>query len=359
MPVPPLTDAVALTQVLCDIPSVSGDERAIADFVERAVREVPHLTVSRDGDTVVARTSLGRARRVIIAGHLDTVPVVGNLPCTREVRDGAEWIVGRGTVDMKAGVAVQLRLALELATPAVDITWIWYDHEEVGAKLNGLGRLFAHHPEFAVGDFAVLGEPTAGRVEGGCNGNLRVELRTRGVRSHSARSWLGDNAIHRLAGALATLHSFTPATVTVDGLDYREGLNAVRVSGGLAGNVIPDRAVLEVNYRFAPSASATEAAARVAGWFPDYELTVVDAADGARPGLTDPLAQAFVAAVGGSPRPKYGWTDVARFSALGVPAVNFGPGDPGGAHTDDEAVAIEEIRFCERALRSWLSGAAS
>jgi succinyl-diaminopimelate desuccinylase len=355
MPVIDLTaSSIAITQQLCDIESVSGNERAVADAIVEALENASHLHITRDGDAVVARTSLGRPQRVVIAGHIDTVPVNANLPTQFESIDGVEFLWGRGTVDMKAGVAVQLKLALELTSPAVDVTWIWYDHEEVSAELNGLGRLATNHPELLDGDFAILGEPSNSIIEGGCNGNLRVELRAFGTRAHSARSWVGHNAIHDVAPILATLAAYVPREVEVDGLVYREGLNAVGISGGIAGNIIPDEAMVHVNYRFAPSRSGAEAIAHVRELFPGFELTVVDLAEGARPGLDAPLAQNFQAAVGGVAKPKYGWTDVARFSALGIPAVNYGPGDPVKAHADDERVATAQITACENGLRAWL-----
>ena len=351
LPVLDLTQSpVDLTVELCDLPSVSGDERVIADAIEASLRAYPHLTVDRDGDAIVARTSLGRDRRVVIAGHIDTVPVNGNLP----VRRVGDELVGRGTVDMKAGVAVALVLAADLSAPPVDLTWIFYDHEEVAAELNGLGRLARTRPELLAGDFAILGEPTSATVEGGCNGTARVDIRLRGRRAHSARSWMGHNAIHDAAEVLRILRDYRAAELEVDGLTYREGLNAVGISGGVAGNVIPDEAVVSVNYRFAPSRSAADAIAHVREVFAGFDVEVTDLAEGARPGLDDPLAQDFVAAVGGVARPKYGWTDVARFSALGIPAVNYGPGDPQLAHADDERVHIDEILACERGLRAWL-----
>ncbi len=345
------TGVVDLTRQLCDIESVSGNERAIADAAEAALRSAPHLSVHRDGDAVVARTELGRERRVVIAGHLDTVPVNGNLPTRFE---GGE-LIGRGTVDMKGGVAVALALAVELTEPAVDVTWIFYDNEEVDSDLNGLGRLARTRPDLLEADFAILGEPSSGGVEGGCNGTLRAEVRTRGTRAHSARPWTGHNAIHDLAPAFAALAAYEPASIEVDGLVYRESLNAVGVSGGVAGNVIPDAATLVVNYRFAPNRDAAEATAHVESVFPGLEVVVTDLAEGARPGLDQPLAQAFVAAVGGTAAPKYGWTDVARFAALGIPAVNYGPGDPGLAHADDERVPVAQIEAVATGLRAWLT----
>ncbi len=347
--------SIELTRQLCDIESVSGDEATVADAIIDALRGATHLEVIRNGDAIVAKTNLGRGKRVVIAGHIDTVPVNANLPTRFESVDGVEYLWGRGTVDMKAGVAVQLKLAIELSDPAVDVTWIWYDHEEVSADLNGLGRLARAAPELLVGDFAILGEPSNSIVEGGCNGNLRVELRAFGKRAHSARAWVGHNAIHDLAPILETLASYQPRSVEVDGLVYREGLNAVGISGGIAGNIIPDEAMVHVNYRFAPSRTSAQAIEHLRELFPGFELTVVDQAEGARPGLDAVLAQHFVAAVGGEARPKYGWTDVARFSALGIPAVNYGPGDPLKAHADDERVAVEQITACENGLRAWLT----
>ncbi|MFG6491534.1 succinyl-diaminopimelate desuccinylase [Microbacterium sp. P03] len=349
------SSAVDLTRTICDIPSVSGDEASLADAIEAAVRDLEHLDFYRDGDTIVVRTAFGRAQRVVIAGHIDTVPINDNVP-TRDVEiDGAPYLWGRGTVDMKAGVAVQLKLAAELTDARVDLTWMWYDHEEVDADLNGLTRLARTRPDLFEGDFAILGEPSNGTVEGGCNGNLRAIVRTRGVRAHSARAWIGENAIHAAAPVLQRLADYRPREVPVDGLVYREGLNAVRVNGGVAGNVIPDLCEIEVNYRFAPSVSGAGAEQHVREVFEGFEVDVIDVAEGARPGLDAALAQEFVLAVGAEPRPKYGWTDVARFSALGVPAVNYGPGDPMLAHHDEERVALSQIEDVERGLRSWLT----
>ena len=359
------TSAIDLTRTICDIESVSGNEGALADAIEVALRELPHLDVVRDGDAIVARTSLGRDRRVVIAGHIDTVPINANVPTQTRIdpdavaadgSSGSEVLWGRGTVDMKGGCAVQLKLAHDLTEPNADITWVWYDHEEVSDSLNGLGRLARARPDLLAADFAILGEPSNAQIEGGCNGNLRAEIRAFGRRSHSARSWIGENAIHKLAPALQQLASHQPETVTVDGLEYREGLNAVGVSGGIAGNVIPDEAMIHVNYRFAPSRSSEEGVARIRSMFDGYDVRIVDLAQGARPGLDAPLAQEFVAAVGGpAPKPKYGWTDVARFAALGIPAVNYGPGDPSLAHHDHEQVPTWQISAVEQGLRRWLA----
>lgn len=349
-------DVVALTAQLCDLPSVSGEEGPIADAVWAALAGAEHLELTRIGNTVIARTRLGRPERVIVAGHLDTVPINANLPTRTELVDGERTLWGRGTVDMKAGVAVQLKLAAELTEPAVDLTWVWYDNEEVSSERNGLGIAQRARPDLFAGDFAILGEPSHGAVEGGCNGTVRVRLGMRGRRAHSARSWMGENAIEKLAPVLRQLAEYSARTVRVDGLEYREGLNAVRIEGGIAGNVIPDAAAVEVNYRFAPDRDEAAAIAELRELFSAVdEFTVLDSAPGARPGLDRPIAARFLAAVGLPARAKVGWTDVARFSALGIPAVNFGPGDPALAHADDERVPAAQILACEAALRRWFA----
>ncbi|WP_104117143.1 succinyl-diaminopimelate desuccinylase [Arthrobacter sp. B1805] len=351
------SDVAHLTARLIDVESVSGNEVGIADAIERALRPLEHLEVIRDGDCVMARTHLGRSERVILAGHIDTVPLPG-VPGSRGTVPSSwegETLFGRGATDMKGGVAVQLALAAALTEPTRDITFIFYDHEEVEASLSGLGRVARSQPEWLRADFAVLLEPTDGTVEGGCNGTARFEVRTAGKAAHSARAWMGVNAIHGAAEVLVRLRDHEPATVHVDGLDYRESLNAVRISGGTAGNVIPDGTVIEVNYRFAPDKSPEQAEEHVRALLEGFAVERTDAAAGARPGLHHPAAAAFVAAVGAEPKPKYGWTDVARFSALGVPAVNFGPGDPLLAHTDDEHVHAGAVRACLQAMVTWLS----
>jgi succinyl-diaminopimelate desuccinylase len=357
----PALDVVELVRRICDIPSVSGDERALADAVEAALTALPGFEVTRDGDAVVARTTLGRPERVLLAGHLDTVPLTypPNLPVRREEHpvDG-DVLVGRGTCDMKGGVGVQLALARRVAAAGAglrrDVTFVFYDHEEVEAARNGLGRLARNHPDLLTADFAVLLEPSSAVVEGGCNGTLRAEVTTTGKAAHSARPWRGHNAIHDAAPVLARLAAYAPREVDVEGLVFREALNAVLVSGGIAGNVIPDRCTVTVNYRFAPSLDAAGAEAHVREVFDGFAVTVTDVAEGARPGLHLPAAADFVARTGTTPLPKYGWTDVARFSALGVPAVNYGPGDNATAHADDERCRTVEVEQCLDVLTGWL-----
>ena len=352
-------DVADLLQTLIDVPSESLQEQAIADAVEVAVRRLPHLDVVRDGHTIIARTLLGRAERVVIGGHLDTVPANANLPSRRVVVDGEDRIYGLGACDMKGGVAVALRLAAELTEPTRDVTWIWYEAEEIDSQYNGLRRLADERPELLAADFAVLMEPSNAVVEAGCQGTMRVEVRTTGTRAHSARSWMGDNAIHKAGEILSRLSAYEPRQVVIDGLTYREGLSAVGIRGGVAGNVIPDEAVVAVNYRFAPNRTAVEGEAHLRDVFEGFDLIVIDAVDGALPGLSHPAAQDFLAAVGGTPSPKFGWTDVARFTSLGIPAVNYGTGNPSLAHHKDEYAPVADLRAVEAGLRAWLTGGAA
>ncbi|MCS4591724.1 succinyl-diaminopimelate desuccinylase [Brevibacterium sediminis] len=359
-------DPAELTGRLCAIESVSGNETVLADAVVAVLERIsagpgPDLEILRDGDTVIARTNLGLAERIVVAGHLDTVPVEDNLPPVRTHMSGDDYpddevIWGRGACDMKAGVAMQLSTAAALTSPNRDVTWVFYDHEEVDASLNGLGRVSRNHPDWLAGDFAILGEPSNASVEGGCNGTIRVDVTTTGVRAHSARAFMGVNAIHAAAEILTRLAEFETGTVTVDGLDYRESLSAVNIRGGVAGNVVPDECVVSVNYRFAPSKSAAEAESFLRELFTGFDVVVTDAAEGARPGLDRAIAQDFIDTLGLSPAPKLGWTDVSRFSALGVPAVNFGPGNPLYAHKSDEHVRVTEVEQATATLRSYLQG---
>jgi succinyl-diaminopimelate desuccinylase len=342
--------AAELTAALVDVESVSGNEGPLADLVEESLRALPHLEVIRDGDAVVARTSLGRERRVLLGGHLDTVPVAGNLPSRRD----GDRLHGCGTSDMKSAVAVMLRLAATLPEPRHDVTFVCYDNEEVEAERNGLGRLSHSYRGWMEADLAILMEPTNGAVEAGCQGTLRAQVTVPGVRAHSARSWLGENAIHRAGDVLRTLESYAARRVVIDGCEYREGLNAVGISGGVAGNVVPDACTVTVNFRFAPDRSEDQAAEHVREVLAPYEVTIADSAPGALPGLDRAVSQEFVAAVGTAPVAKLGWTDVARFAALGIAALNYGPGDPNLAHRADESVDVALIEQCEGTLRAYL-----
>ncbi len=346
-----LADGAALTAQLVDVPSVSGDEAALADAIEAALAGISWLTVHRDGNCVVARTSLGRPRRVVLAGHIDTVPIAGNLPSRL---DGSR-LYGCGTTDMKSGVAVQLRLAATVPEPVHDVTYVFYDCEEVEAVRNGLGRLGRVSPELVTGDFAILLEPTSAGIEGGCQGSLKAAVMVTGKRAHSARAWMGENAIHAAGAVLDVLRGYEPRQPEVDGLRFREGLNAVGIAGGVAGNVIPDECVVQVNYRFAPDRSQDEAAEHVRSLFAPWRVEILDSAPGARPGLTDPAVAAFAEVVGGTPIAKLGWTDVARFAGLGIPAVNYGPGTTQVAHSAGEYVDLPEITEVEQRLRAWLT----
>jgi len=347
-----VADPVALTRALVDIESVSGNEKEITDAVEEVLRSARHLDVARSGNVICARTRPGQPSRVVLAGHLDTVPLHDNFPSHVD----GELIYGCGTADMKSGAALALHLAVTADEPAFDVTYLFYDCEEVEADRNGLNRITTQQPDWLAADFAILLEPTYGLVEAGCQGTLRASVRTVGRRAHSARSWLGINAIHGAGEVLRRLGAYEARRVVIDGCEYREGLNAVSIRGGVAGNVIPDACEIDVNFRFAPDRSEAEAADHVREVLDGYAVEISDSAPGALPGLTPAPARRFIDAVGVPPIGKLGWTDVSRFAALGVPALNFGPGDPNLAHTRDEHVEIPKILAGAEILRRWLRG---
>ena len=332
-------DLLARTAVLVDIASESHHEQALADHLEGELRSLPHLDVERVGDNLVARTHLDRPTRVVLAGHTDTVPANAN----ERARIDGDVLWGLGAADMKGGLAVFVALAQALEAPTVDVTWVFYAGEEVAAVHNGLGHLVRDRPDLVTGDVAILGEPTSGQLEAGCQGTMRVEVRVQGARAHTARPWMGRNALHRLGAVLRAVESFEERRPVIDGCEYREALQAVAVSGGVAGNVIPDRAVLTLNRRFAPDRTGAQAFAELEALLAPVledgdEVELVDAAEGARPGLDHPVLHRLVHHHGLEVTAKLGWTDVARFAQLGIPACNLGPGDATLAHQADERV---------------------
>jgi len=332
-------DLLALTASLVAIPSVSHDEGALTDHLEGELRRLSHLDVERVGGNLVARTQLGRPTRVVLAGHTDTVPVNGNA----EARIEGDVLWGLGSADMKGGLAVMLALAQRVPAPTVDVTFVFYAGEELAAEHNGLGHLLRDRPDLLAGDVAILGEPTGGELEAGCQGTLKLEVVLRGKRAHTARPWMGRNAIHRLGALLREVEGFDEREPVIQGCRYREALQAVLVQGGVAGNVVPDEVTVTLNRRFAPDRSEAEAEAEVRALLAPVlddgdEVRMLDRAPAAAPGLDNPVLQALVEAHQLTVTAKLGWTDVARFAAMGIPACNLGPGDAALAHTADEHV---------------------
>ena len=355
-------DPIELTKALVDIPSPSHHEEAIADAVEEALRGLD-VEVARYGNTVCARTNRGLDSRVVLAGHIDTVPLAENVPHHMETsEDGVEIMWGCGTVDMKSGMAVYLNAFAQLHEADElkhDLTVIAYEGEEVATEFNGLGHLQEDHPEWLEGDFALLGEPSGAMVEAGCQGSIRLRVTAHGTRAHSARAWLGSNAAHKLAPIMSRIAAYESRDVTIDGCTYREGLNIVHLESGVATNTLPDEAWMFVNFRFAPDRTSDEALdymKSIIGEEEDVTIEIDDIAPAAQPGLGQPAAKALIDAVGGNVRAKYGWTDVARFSEMGTPAVNFGTGDPGFAHKKDEQVPTAQITEVSTALLNYLKG---
>jgi succinyl-diaminopimelate desuccinylase len=349
-------DLLALTASLVAIPSVSGAEAALTDHLEAELRALPHLDVERVGANLVARTRLGRSSRVVLAGHTDTVPVNGNA----EPRVEGDVLWGLGSADMKGGLAVMLALAREVTAPEVDVTFVFYAAEEVAAEHNGLGHLLRDRPDLLEGDVAILGEPTGGELEAGCQGTLRMEVTLRGQRAHTARPWMGRNAIHRMGALLRVVEGFEERQPVIQGCRYREALQAVLVTGGVAGNVVPDTAVVTLNHRFAPDRTEQEAADEVRAILAPVledgdDMVVVDSAPAAPPGLDTPILRSLVEDHHLTVTAKLGWTDVARFAAAGVPACNLGPGDPTLAHSADERVDRASLERAHQVLHALLT----
>lgn len=351
-----MSDLLEQTAELVAVPSVSRDEAVLADRVERQLAATPWLEVTRVGDNVVARTR-GDSRRVVLAGHLDTVPPNGN---ARPRVDG-DTLWGLGSADMKGGLAVMLSLAAEADPPPVELTLAFYVAEEIAREHNGLLQLEAADPLLLAGDVAVIGEPTGAVVEAGCQGSLALAVTVCGARAHTARPWRGVNAVHRLGTVLERIAAWPERRPVLDGCTYREALQAVRVEAGVAGNVVPDRVILTLNHRFSPDRDVEQASAALRAYLAPVldagvgdTATVTDAAPGAPPNLGEPLLARLVAATGAPPRAKLGWTDVAFFTERGVPAANFGPGDPELAHTAEERVTRSDLEAVHRVLRSLL-----
>lgn len=337
------------------IRSESFDEADLVDHLESLLRAAPHLEVSRVGDNVVARTHLDRPLRVVLAGHSDTVPANGN-----EVprRDG-DRLHGLGAADMKGGLAVMLQTVLEVTEPAVDVSFVVYAREEVAAVHSGLEELFGTRPDLLAADVAILGEPTDGQIEAGCQGTLRFRIVLQGARAHTARAWKGVNAIHRLGPLLTSIATTEVRRPLIDGCQFHEALQVVRVEGGVAGNVVPDRVEIDLGHRFAPDRDAADAEAWVrtviAPHLGDDDLIeLVDSSPAAYPAVEHPCVAALIARHGLAVRAKLGWTDVARFTQHGVPAVNLGPGDSSLAHTAGEYVEASSLLRAATALEDLL-----
>ncbi|MFM9130741.1 MAG: succinyl-diaminopimelate desuccinylase [Actinomycetes bacterium] len=340
-----------LTLDLVNISSVSKDEKSIADSIEEALKKCNHLKLTRVNNSLVAQTSFGNKQRVVIAGHIDTVPANNNFPG----KINNSEVVGLGSVDMKSGIAVALKLASEITSSNFDVTYLFYESEESETKFNGLELITKQQKDLLNCDFAILMEPTNGILEVGCQGSLRFEVSTSGKRSHSARWWNGENAIHKTNKILEILNNYKSREPEIDGYKFREGLQAVKINGGIAGNVVPDSVSVSINHRFAPDTSIDQATTNMKNLFKDFNFLLVDAANAAPTGLSNPVIKDFVSSIGKSIAPKFGWTDVARFASNGIPAINFGPGDPNLAHHPDEKVLISQINDVYESLKKWLT----
>ena len=345
-----LDDALELVA----IDSVSRGEAAIAHHVAVVLARNPDLDVERIGDNVVARTTGHHATRLLVAGHLDTVP--GDASSATIVGDELR---GVGACDMKGSLAVMLELASAPTPRSVEVTWVFYAREEISRSDSGLLEIKELRPDLLDADAAILAEPTDGRVEAGCQGSLRVSVVMKGARAHTARPFTGRNAIHRLGDVITKVAGYEPRATTIDGIEYVEQLQVVDISGGVAPNVVPDRALCTLNHRFAPDRTKDEAFAWIVEFLSDVTDTgdtvrLVDWAPPSPPSMTNERLASLVELTGERPKGKLGWTDVATFTELSIPATNFGAGDPLLAHRSDEFVTLAQLDQFASVLSAWL-----
>ncbi len=350
----------ARTLALIDVASESWDEATILAHLREEVPEGFDLADDADACLLyLPTTRRGGAPLVVFAGHVDTVPVADNVPGRRE----GDAVIGRGASDMKAGVAVMLEAMEafargELATD-LDVGFLFFGREEVSTDDSALLPLFERAPALREADLAVVMEPTDNALEIGCLGNLNARVIARGVAAHSARPWLGDNAIHHAIEALASIADLPIRDVEIDGLVYREVVNVTRIDGGVAANVLPDHVEATVNFRYAPSVTPAQAEARIRELL-GHRAVEVEVVSNARPGpvaIRNPLVERLRRAGDLEVRPKQAWTPVAEFAEGGIEAVNFGPGDPAFAHRDDELVTVAALERSFRTVAAFLEGA--
>jgi succinyl-diaminopimelate desuccinylase len=349
----------ARTETLVRIPSESRDEEAILDEIRRHLPAAYQVVDDQDSVLLALPQRRPGAPLVLLAGHVDTVPVGGAAPGRRE----AETIHGRGAADMKSGLAVMEEVAQALASEELasdlDVGLLFFGREERPFAESALVPMFDRRPEIADSAFAIVLEPTANRLELGCLGNLNATVVFEGEAAHTARPWLGRNAIHAAIAALGPVTDLPALDVEVNGMTYREVASVTTIHGGITANVVPDRATAHVNFRYAPTQTPAEADRRFRELLGHASATV-EIVGNAPPGpvphgnpLVERLRRAGDLAVG----PKQAWTPVAEFGSAGIDAVNFGPGDPQYAHRDDERVDVASLVRSYEVLRAFLQGA--
>ena len=349
-----MTSALESTLLhLVNIESVSRHEAAITDWIAHEAAAAGMVIHGRADDWVFFGPRRSGRPLVVLAGHSDTVPAQGNLPGHAD----AGWVHGLGAADMKAGLAVQLELVrglggLELTR---DVGVLVFGHEELALNESLLPAVFTRCPLLREAELVVMMEPTANQLHAGCLGNIAARVEFHGVAAHSARPWLGRNAIHDAVRGLSRLIEAPIHDVELDGLVFREVVSVTTIEGGVANNVVPDRVSCGVNFRYAASRSPEQAEARLrelAG--PEVDLTVLGNAPGAPVALGNRHIRSLRSAGDLELAPKQAWTPVAEFAMAGLDAINFGPGDPEFAHRRDERASVEAMSRSLDVLLRWL-----
>lgn len=346
------------TLALVDIPSESRREDEAALWVEGAVPKGRLTLEHREDLTLLFATERRRdTPLVLLAGHLDTVPAQGNLP--GRIEDG--FVHGLGASDMKGGLAVMVELArwLEEEEPelAADVALLFFPREELPQEESALPAFFAGCPQALEADLAVMLEPTDTTIQAGCLGNLDAEFIFRGESAHSARPWQGQNAIEHAVAGLARILPVPTRAVELSGLRFVEVVSATRIGGGIASNVIPDRATCLLNFRYGPDLTAEEAEERI-GELAQAARAAVRITGNSQPApvvVDAPLVRRLREAGNLTIEPKQAWTPVAEFAAAGLDAVNFGPGATRFAHRREERVAVDSLVVAYDTLRRFLA----
>jgi succinyl-diaminopimelate desuccinylase len=349
-------DIAQLLLVLLDIPSESRSEQAIAEVVAAAV---PLPLTHRHEETLLFETPRRDGRPfVLLAGHLDTVPAQGNIP--GRIEEGV--VHGLGASDMKGGLAVMIELARRLAdgaTPELDVGFLFFPREELAVEHSPLPALFEAAPRVLEAGLVIVLEPTDNTIQAGCLGNLNARVVVRGEAAHSARPWLGRNAIDLALEKFRPFAAVPPLDVDVEGLLFREVLSLTQIHGGIAQNVIPDRVEATLNFRYAPTRTPAQAEARLRELAGDAELEIVSNSPAAHVAAWTPLVERLRAAGEFAVEPKQAWTPVAEFAAQGLDAVNLGPGATRYAHRVDEQVEIAALERTLDALLRFVTGSVS
>ena len=336
-------------QKLINISSVTGDEILILDFIEEFLSKNNFSGELIRNDGGVIAIPKNSSQKIALVGHVDTVP----LSKTQKLKfDDIDLISGRGSVDMKGGISIILHSLVE---ENQDIIGVFYTAEEGPYEMNGLGDLMPTILSNKNLEFSIILEPTNCEIELGCLGTLNANIKLKGIAAHSARPWVGENPIYKIGDISKKVSDNEITLLDIEGLEFKQVLSITKVSSGIANNVIPDEAILNINFRFSPEMTNDDAQNFINNMFSEFgEIEITSSSEGAMPNIENSNIKNFISSTGLSPNPKQAWTDIARFYSHGIASVNFGPGDPLLAHTADEHVSKKQLLESYELLMNFL-----